>query len=361
MKRQQILLLIAIGVFLPQGVSAAEQKSASSGKGSPRNCVEAAALLNAPADDEEAKVRQIIKVCPELADAHASMGTILLKKKNFAEAKASFERAIALHEDATFISGLGSVAAAQGDSPEAESQFQRALSVDPSCASALQGLAAVDIQKGQLAEAEQLLRRAAQITPEDPVIFFNFGVVLSREGKLDEAAASFRAALDRKPDYAEAREQLTRALLRQSRFDEAEVLLRQALNQDNSDALAGVMLASVLEARGEFKPAEKILLAIEAKEPDRSKKDPVMRLARAVLRIKRGKMRDGMQMLEELKRSPQASSLPPGRLSGAEGWAYLQQGEVSKALELLKEALKTNPEDQLARMNLEIAQSLSAQ
>lgn len=336
----------------------------------PKNCAQAAASIHPasslPLAEQEKRLRDVLKVCPEMAEAHANLASLLLKRKSFVEARQNFEKAFVIHEDAAFVVGLGNVAFASGDSKEAESQYERALGIDPNSSQALQGLAAIELSSEDFPQAEEYLRKAAQLTPEDPVLFYNFGVVLSRQGKVDESIKSFRAAIERKPDYVSAREQLVKLLLRQSKFDEAEQLLRAALDQDNSDVLSAVMLASVLDARGQTKPAEKVLNTFEKKFPERAKQDASVRLSRAVLRIKKGKIVDGISQLQDLektldfeKNKGKVDGITPARLYGALGWAYLQEGEILKAIEFLNRALRENPDDQISKMNLEVANSIA--
>ncbi len=347
--------LICAVLFSPFGIAQAA---------APKNCAQAAASLrpdeSLPAAQQESILLEAAKVCPQLAEVHANLGILALRKKSYADARSRFTKANDIREDASFLAGLGAVAAAEGDLNEAEEYFDRSIALDRNSSQAIQGLAVIRIQQNELAEAEQLLRRAAQLTPEDPALFYNFGIVLARQGKLTEAIPSFRAALERKPDYFEAREQLTQSLLKENRFDEAEQILRSAVEQDSKDLLAAVMLAAVLEARGQLKPAEKTLLAAEAAAPAGSANSPALRLGKAVLRIKRGKVEEGIAELEAIRsQSAAEAGVPQSRLFSALGWAYLQKGETLKATEFLRQALAMDPKDQIAKINLEVATDLA--
>ncbi|MFO0982194.1 MAG: glycosyltransferase [Planctomycetota bacterium] len=93
------------------------------------------------------------------------MAGVALKIGKLDEAQELFRRCLAAHGAPMFnarrdgittylaMTGLGSVAAARGDLPEASRWFERALASEPECESALAALAGCHFQAGKLGEA----------------------------------------------------------------------------------------------------------------------------------------------------------------------------------------------------------------
>ena len=85
------------------------------------------------------------------------------------------------------------------DRQEALANYQKALELDPNCASAHFNLAVTLVQAGKFAEAESHYRQALPGRPTAET-HNGLGYVLARQGRTDEAIAEFRKAIDARPE-----------------------------------------------------------------------------------------------------------------------------------------------------------------
>jgi Flp pilus assembly protein TadD len=75
-------------------------------------------------------------------------------------------------------------------------------------------LANLLVQSGQTEDAITEYQRALSLDATSPEAHNNFGVVLARSGRLREAVAQFSEALRLEPSYTDARNNLARAGVR---------------------------------------------------------------------------------------------------------------------------------------------------
>jgi serine/threonine protein kinase/Tfp pilus assembly protein PilF len=85
--------------------------------------------------------------------------------------------------------------------PEAISEFNIALELDPNYGSAFNGLAFAYSRAEDYEKAIEYYMKYAVISPEDANPFDSMGELYTKLGRLDEAIAQFRKALEIKPDF----------------------------------------------------------------------------------------------------------------------------------------------------------------
>jgi tetratricopeptide (TPR) repeat protein len=121
------------------------------------------------------------------------------------EAVAECRAAIRLKPDwAAAHCSLGYALRSQGQLDAAAAEFREALRLNSNIVLAHEGLGRTLWDLGKLDEAAAELRATIRLWPNHYVDHYNLGHVLRAQGKHDEAAAEFRAALRLKPDSAEA-------------------------------------------------------------------------------------------------------------------------------------------------------------
>ncbi len=130
-------------------------------------------------------------------------------------------------------------------------------------------------------------------------------------------------------------------LLKAKRLPEAELLLRDALQQflpgSYENTLIKTDLADIVLRLGKSKEAKEIALEVLSYAPNHVKALTVLGLAAL-------ENRETEEAVENLKRAYELNnnSYQAGRLARA----YEQDGKMEKALQILQEALKGNPNDQ---------------
>jgi tetratricopeptide (TPR) repeat protein len=179
------------------------------------------ALLAAgdPGRAEEA-FRQALEREPASTDARRAaveaalaLGREQARGLDFAAARQSFERAIALDENQPSAWNLlGLVSEREGRLEEARSCYERALAIDSRHVEALVNVASLRLNAGELGLAEQTYRRAIELAPRSYEAYNGLGIALARQGRTAEAREAFGNAVAIDPGLEAARENL-RALI----------------------------------------------------------------------------------------------------------------------------------------------------
>ncbi len=142
-------------------------------------------------------------------EAALAVGRERARALDFAAARTSFERAIALDEnEPSAWNYLGLVSEREGRIEEARSHYERALRANPAFVDALLNLASLRMKAGELPEAEDTYRRALSFAPESYEAYNGLGIALARQGRNQEAAEAFEKAIAIDPGLETARENL---------------------------------------------------------------------------------------------------------------------------------------------------------
>jgi Flp pilus assembly protein TadD len=139
-------------------------------------------------------------------DARFNLAQSQLSHSLYAEAEAGFRTLTATCDDAEAHSGLGSTLLAEQQYDQAETEFLRALAMNPTATSAAelhQQLAFVYLQAGRADQAMAQLRTAIQIAPASPVPHALLAQMLSKAGQLQEAIREQKEAIRLRPDDAD--------------------------------------------------------------------------------------------------------------------------------------------------------------
>jgi len=118
----------------------------------------------------------------------------------------------------------------RGELPEALSELESAVRLDPGFAQARSDLGVVLKQLGRTDEAIQQYEAALRIDPELAEVHNNMGSLLGSEGELGRAVEHFRLAIRAEPGHAEAQNNLGLALRMSGGRDEAVAHFRAALD-----------------------------------------------------------------------------------------------------------------------------------
>ncbi len=171
-----------------------------------------------------------------LADAHAVLVNwgYAPKRDALKEARQAAEKAIALDPSlAEAHASLGLVLLEEADDlARAEESFRRATALNPSYAPAHHWLANVLHTTGRTEEGLQEIRKALQLDPLSPTIAVVAGEFLYEAGREDEAISQWRRALEIAPGFVRARFSLAHAYQAAGDWERANEALTQALTAD---------------------------------------------------------------------------------------------------------------------------------
>jgi len=137
-------------------------------------------------------------------------------------AAAANREAIRLRPDDAYAHfSLGFTLEQQGKPDEGIAAFRTAIRIQPDYANAHNNLASALERQGKFDEAIAEYRTAIRIQPDDADTHTDLGTRLYWQGKLDEAIAEYRAAIRVQPDHVKAHHGLGWALERQGKVVEA--------------------------------------------------------------------------------------------------------------------------------------------
>jgi tetratricopeptide (TPR) repeat protein len=224
-----------------------------------------AALMDAGRYAElEDAAREVQGAYPESGFVWQLLGVALSKQgKDALQALAAAARC--MPADAVAHLNLGNALARLGRLDEARASYDRALAIRPDFAEAHQNLGKVLVASGQFEAAAASCRRALEFKPDLAeahgtlaTASMKLANALRSIGRLDEAVAGYRLALQSKPVLAAAHTELGTALRLQQRTEESEASCRNALDLDPNSVAALAVLAELRADTGRFAAAEEL-------------------------------------------------------------------------------------------------------
>lgn len=229
--------------------------------------------------DPETLWRAALAANPTAPMAHYNLGTLLLERRDFAEARVHLETVARLRSRHVLARlNLGTLHAACRDYATAADYFRQAIALKPRWPNLHDNLGNVHVLQGQLEPARAAFAEAVQLAPTarrhyalgsvllqqgdtaaarvalaaatrlDPAHVeaqLSLGNLHARAGDFSAATAAFTAAVTARPDSATARYNLGLALLQQHQLSTALPHLREAARLNPQDPATRQLLADV--------------------------------------------------------------------------------------------------------------------
>jgi tetratricopeptide (TPR) repeat protein/4-amino-4-deoxy-L-arabinose transferase-like glycosyltransferase len=200
------------------------------------------------------------------AITETNLATALYENKQFDEAIAHYERAVALRPDyAPAYTNMGAALRSKGRVTEAVAAHEKSLAIQPDNPDTHFNLANALLDLNRPQEAAEHFRLAGRQGPPGANVENNLGIALAAEGKMAEAAAAFRRAVAAEPGSARAHRNLGDALTSLGQFEEGVSHLHRATQLQPENATFHYDLAVALleggraaQAIEEFNAALKI-------------------------------------------------------------------------------------------------------
>jgi Flp pilus assembly protein TadD len=162
--------------------------------------------------------------------AHTNLGSILVRRGQFDEAIAHWQKALEINSNDTQAhNNLGLILVGRGRLDEAIAHYQMALNIEPGDPKFQRNIGVALIARGRPAEAAIHLRKALESTPNDARLYDYLGLALAASGHIDEAMVHYRKALEIKPDDAAVHSNLGVALAASGQPSEGIAHYRKAL------------------------------------------------------------------------------------------------------------------------------------
>lgn len=205
------------------------------------------------------------------------------------------------------------------------------------------------INSGRINQAEVLCRAAVQRNGNDVNMTALLGATLLKARKLPEAEKYLRHSITLAPNFAKPYSDLGHLLLQTRRFDEASVILQQAVERDPADGEAWFNLGKALAVLGKGKSADAAFEKSFDLNPERKA------LALAAEHQQQGRPEQAERMLRELLRS-HPENVDALRLLGV---MSLSAGRLPEAERLLRRATHLAPD--FAEAQLDLGRALKEQ
>jgi tetratricopeptide (TPR) repeat protein len=186
-------------------------------------------------DEAKQQLEAVLAAHPDNSDAIVALGNLLHQDKHYAEAAATFSRAIALiktpkSEDWSLYFARAVSYHAGGDWPKAEADLQAALKLKPDEPAVLNYLGYSWVDRGEnLQQGLEMIRQAVGLRPNDGDIVDSLGWAHFKLGQYDEAATELEHAVELHPGSWEINDHLGDAYWRIGRRLEARFQWLHAL------------------------------------------------------------------------------------------------------------------------------------
>jgi Flp pilus assembly protein TadD len=281
--------------------------------------------------------RTRIHVPDDTPDAALVAARAALDHNDYAEAIRKYQDYLTRKpDDADAHFDLGNAYANLKQNADAETQYEKAISLNPKFDVAYVNLGIVLMQSDPAAAIEPL-QHAAELLPKEARPRFLLGWAYERTGKLPLAIEQYRAAVKLDDKTSEAHFALGRALLASNQPADAETEFRAALAADPANDQAHLGLSQALMAEKKSDEAAKELQVYLAAQPN----DSDARLARALALARENQNEDALAELDR------ASA------SGVEGLSALklraqilfQMKRYDDAIPVLQKAATMAPQD----------------
>jgi len=179
-------------------------------------------------DEARAEYERAIALDPKMPEAYLNLGILLLDKQEYAAAVAPLSKAVELLPAQSRPRSLLAIAQDRsGDKKGAGQSFESVLHLDPNDFAANQYLGDLDLRSGKPGEAERRFRHALEIRPDTPEALQGLARSLETQNK-PEAADTYRKYLAVVPDDAGARARLIHLLVAAQEYDAALAELDRA-------------------------------------------------------------------------------------------------------------------------------------
>lgn len=207
---------------------------------------------------------------------------------------------------------------------------------------------------------EAAMRRRLEKYPADFSAHFNLGALMLSRKEPDAAIGYLREALRVKPEQPAALNALGAALETKSKFAEAEEEFRQALRAQPEYINARYNLANALAAEGKLEAAEEEFrrVVIAAPEDKAARERLAEALKESVAAAERaGKLEEAATSYAELV------NLVPGDagVRNSYGVVLARRGAFAAAEKQFAAAVKSDPSNEVARRNLNLARQRAAE
>lgn len=287
----------------------------------------------------------VLEEDPDVILARFLLGNLHLRRNEFAEAEAAFQRVLS-RDETNFEAAYGLALAhkGQGRIEDAAVGFERCLALHPESVGSAYQLAEIRLAQGRAEEAERVARRALGRSP-DISLRLSLADALVAQGKRAAARAVLEEAEE--PPSALVAMSLGNLLLEEGDLEGAEAQYRKAVRTDPESARAYNSLGNVAVRKGDEESSYRMFG--RAVELDGSFAPAQNNFGIALAR--RGELRRAEEAFRKAIEADPSYAEAYNNL----GFLYLRAGSAREAVPFFRKALSLRPDYAQARANLEAA------
>jgi len=154
-------------------------------------------------------------------------------------------------DTAAYHVALGTLQLRTQNLTNSETEFKKALALDPKCASASLGLGTIYLARKDLKAAEEAFKNGADASPVRSPRRLKYAEFKYATGKQDEARKYVEQITKEAPDYLPALDYLAQLAFYEKKYDDCESLVSRVLTQDPYNSLALRLSGNVKMAKGD--------------------------------------------------------------------------------------------------------------
>ncbi len=190
-------------------------------------------------DEAEKNFRTALALNNRSPEAWAGLGDVYEARKEFTQAKESYDKALDLKSDLLFtLLNAGQLADKMSEPKRAEDFYRRALVLNPKQAEAANGLGLALAKQGNAEDAKNYFEQAIKIKRDYADAINNLGVLYIQQGKPNDAIAAFEYGINAAPQDEMCYINLGRIYTQQGKLDRARQLMQQLLEHKPDSATA---------------------------------------------------------------------------------------------------------------------------
>lgn len=286
-------------------------------------------------DQAAESLRQAEDRNPDVAAIHSVAGALQANVGQYERAETEYLRAIELEPgDTEAYSRLGQAYYYSGRMDEALASFRKAVELEPNYFKNYQNLGNYFTLRGNTAEAARQLETAVRLAPDEPEPHRVLGGIYLNLGRFGEAERELRTAVAL-GETPVALYHLATALMYQAKDEEAIPLLKRALAQSADQYLWWIILADAdrrVHSPNDSARAYRLALELAEKEVAANPRDGVVRSRLAYLCARLGaRARAASEIAQGLQLSPNSTMT-----RGMAVWTYEALGRREDALRVLE-------------------------
>jgi len=297
-----------------------------------------ARISDKKADEASQDIDAALKIAKNNPIANHLRGVIHYGRGNYADAKTSFETALAANPRyLPSVLWLGYTTYAQKSYAQAENQFAQYLRQEPNVAQVQALLALTQIRAGRNTAAQESLGSLRNVKFEDAQSLSALGQAHLLLGENDLAAQYLRQVVAKMPEEPEPRVELAKALLQKGEGDKALEQLEKAIALSPANTQANEQLIQTLIQKKQFDKALAAINEFEAKQP----KSALPHHYRGLIALQQNNAE--LAQAEFLK----AWELEPGdpRTGNNLAMLALRKGQIQQARDYYQKVLERNKDE----------------